>query len=73
LNIANKELACIIYIADEIAKFCGKDAEPMIFDIDDRAKKILDIEDNEIEWLMNEMIASVEQITGEIEGNDVIS
>jgi len=68
-NIANKELACIIYVADEIAKLYGKDTEAMIIEIDDTAKKILDIEDNEIEWFMHEMIASVEQITGEIENS----
>ena len=70
--MANKELACIVYVADEIAKFYGNDSEPMILEIDDGVKKILDIEDTEIEWLIDETIASVEQVTEEIERNDEI-
>jgi hypothetical protein len=43
----------------------------MIIEIDDTVKEIFDIEDNEIEWIMQEMIASVEKILGEIAGDDV--
>ena len=63
LKIANNELAFITYTADKIAKWCVKDTEAVILEIDDTMKKMLGIQDDEMELIMDEMIATIDQIT----------
>ena len=69
-KVNSDSLAHILYTADEIAKYCVTDSEPIILEIENPATRNLGIQIDEIESIINETIASVEQITGEIEGTE---
>ncbi len=70
-NTANTDsLANILYTADEIAKYCVTDTEPIILDTENSATTNLGIQLDEIESIINETVASVKQITDEIEGTE---
>jgi HD-like signal output (HDOD) protein len=62
-KITNNELAFITYTADKIAKWCVKDTEAVIFEIDDTVEKVLGIQDDEMELIMDEIITTIDQIT----------
>ena len=63
LDIENNELAFIIYTANKIAKWCVEDTEAVILEIDDTMKKMLGFQDDEMELIMDEMTATIDQIT----------
>ena len=63
LKIANNELAFITYSADKIAKWCVNDTEAVILEIDDTMKKVIGIQDDEMELIMDEIIVTIDQIT----------
>ncbi len=63
---ANK-LAYIVHVADQLAIWSGMDIGEITLEIDDGSRKILGIENSEIEPIMDEIVKSVNQITGQEE------
>lgn len=61
------KLAYIVHVADEIAILSGIDIEGVTLEIDDKSIQMLGIQSNEIEVIIDEVVKSVNQITGVIE------
>ena len=64
----HNELACIINVADQIAKWHNKDTDKIVIDINKTARKVLDIKADEIRQVLNDVIVYVEQATEQMTG-----
>jgi putative nucleotidyltransferase with HDIG domain len=62
------ELACIINVADEIAKWYEKDKEMMLIDINKTARKVLDINPDKMRQTLSEVTRYVDQIVEQMSG-----
>lgn len=60
------KLAYIVHVADEIAILSGIDIEGVTLEIDDKSIQMLGIQSDEIEVIIDEVVKSVNQITGVI-------
>jgi len=58
------KLAYIVHVADEVAIWSGMDIDGITLEIDDNSIQILGIQNNEIELIIDEVVKSVNQITG---------
>ncbi len=65
--LRGNKLAYIVHVADEIAILSGMDIEGITFEIDDKSIQKIGIQNNEIELIVDEVMKSVNQITGLIE------
>lgn len=66
-RLRGNKLAYIVHVADEIAILSGMDIEGLTLEIDDKSIQVLGIQSNEIEPIIDEVMKSVNQITGVIE------
>jgi putative nucleotidyltransferase with HDIG domain len=63
-RLRGNKLAYIVHVADEIAVLSGLDIEGMTLEIDDKSIQVVGIQSNEIELIIDEVVRSVNQITG---------
>jgi HD-like signal output (HDOD) protein len=66
-RLRGNKLAYIVHVADEIAVLSGMDIEGLTLEIDDKSIQVIGIQSNEIEPIIDEVMKSVNQITGVIE------
>jgi len=69
-RLRGNRLAYIVHVADEIAVLSGLDIEGTTHEIDDKSIQMLAIQRNEIELIIDEVVKSVNQITGVTEEED---
>ena len=69
-RLRGNKLAYIVHVADEIAVLSGLDIEGMAHEIDDKSIQVIGIQSNEIELIIDEVVKSVNQITGVTEEQD---
>ena len=69
-RLRGNKLAYIVHVADEIAVLSGLDVEGMTHEIDDKSIQVIGIQSNEIELIVDEVVKSVNQITGVTEEED---
>ena len=62
------ELAHIVHLADQIAIWSGIDTDEITLEIGDESAERLGIDHSKIEWIMDEVVSSVDKMTQEIEG-----
>jgi HD-like signal output (HDOD) protein len=60
------ELAHIVHVADEMSTWIGMDIDGRTLEISDDSMEKLDIQANEVEQILDEMIACVNQIADEV-------
>jgi HD-like signal output (HDOD) protein len=66
-RLRGNRLAHIVHVADEIAGLSGMGIEEIPFEVDGKSIQMIDIQGNEIELIVDEVVKSVNHITGIIE------
>ena len=62
------ELACIINVADQIAKWYNKDKDKIVIEVNKIARKVLDVQAEELRQILHDVTVYVDQVSEQMIG-----